>query len=180
MSRRDARGAYLEQTAPPQSWLTTTVLAGAISLLAGGAGFVMPHVIGSEALKGLSWESLTTSQNAKRSTKPSSSRQQAFIPFGDVVVNLAEDRLTRHLQARITLLANSADQELLEDSLESNRALLQNWLIGYLSDKSLDEVRGAAGVNRARRDIQDRFNSLLFADDSEKVRDVLFEEFTVR
>lgn len=180
MSRRDARGAYLDQAAPAQSWLTTTVLAGAISLLAGGAGFVMPHVIGSDAVNGLSWESLTAPRSAKPNTKHSSSRRQAFIPFGDVVANLAEDRLTRHLQARITLLANSADEKLIAETLETNRALLLNWLISYLSDKSLDEVRGAAGVNRARRDIQDKFNSLLFADGSEKVRDVLFEEFTIR
>ena len=34
-----------------------------------------------------------------------------------------------------------------------------------------------AGINRARREIQDQFNTLLFPDGSEKIRDVLVEEF---
>jgi flagellar basal body-associated protein FliL len=52
-------------------------------------------------------------------------------------------------------------------------------LIGYLSDKELDEVRGAIGVNKARREIQEQFNRLLFPDGSELIQDVLFEDFTV-
>ncbi len=159
----------------------TSLVVAIISLIAGGAGFVLPHVISADAVKTLTWESLAARPDAKKRPKHNSSGpQRVFVPFGDAVVNLAEDRLTRHLQVRITLLADGADEELVEQSLESNRAVLMNWLISYLSDKSLEEVRGAAGVNRARRDIQDRFNNLLFADGSERVRDVLFEEFTVR
>lgn len=170
-----------ERRAPPSIRLTTVFLVGVVSLIAGGAGFVMPHVIGSDIFREFSWEFLASRPNvAKKPRQKVSPKQPVSIPFGEVVVNLAEERLTRHLQARITLLANGTDEDLIEQSLEANRAVLMNWLISYLSDKSLDEVRGAAGVNRARRDIQDRFNNLLFADGSEKVRDVLFEEFTVR
>ncbi len=184
MSRTTYRSAANFERAPAPSnwnWLMTTFTVGVISLIAGGAGFVMPHVISGNGVKTLSWEALTAKPEAKKKPKHKSTGHQAvFVPFGEVVVNLAEERLTRHLQVRITLLANGPDEQLIAEALESNRAVLMNWLISYLSDKSLEEVRGAAGVNRARRDIQDRFNSLMFADGSEKVRDVLFEEFTVR
>jgi flagellar FliL protein len=173
MSRRDQRLADFDEAVSSRNWLATSVLVGIIGLIAGVAGFVAPRVISSAADQ-------KPDVKEKRKQKPSG-QQAVFVPFGDVVVNLAEERLTRQLQIRITLLlAQDADAELVEQALASERAVLMNWLIGYLSDKSLEEVRGAAGVNRARRDIQDRFNSLLFADGSEKVRDVLFEEFTVR
>ncbi len=49
-----------------------------------------------------------------------------------------------------------------------------------MSDKGLQEVSGAGGVNRLRREIQDQFNALLYQDGSDKIRDVLFEEFVVQ
>ena len=102
------------------------------------------------------------------------------MPFGEVVVNLAEDRLTRYLQVSLTLLVDGPDESAFKQALEKKRTILKNWLISYLSDKAIDEVRGAAGVNRARREIQDQFNTILFPDGSETIRDVFFEEFTVR
>jgi flagellar basal body-associated protein FliL len=181
MSRREYRTTAYARPPSNGNWLVTTFLVGTIGLLAAGAGFVAPQILNPELVAKFGFElpSAKPATTKKLATR-ASGQQPVSIPFGEAVVNLAEERLTRHLQVRITLLASGSDQELLESSLEDNRAILMNWLIGYLSDKSLEEVRGAAGVNRARRDIQDRFNSLLFADGSEKVRDVLFEEFTVR
>jgi flagellar basal body-associated protein FliL len=106
--------------------------------------------------------------------------QSAFVRFGDVVVNVNDVNLTRYLRVTITLVVDSSHEEEFKRLVEKRKTILKNWLIGYLSDKSLDELRGAAGVNRARREIQDQFNSLLYPDGSERIRDVLFEEFTVQ
>jgi hypothetical protein len=45
---------------------------------------------------------------------------------------------------------------------------------------TLEEVRGAGGVNRTRREFQEQFNYLLFGDGPDKIMDVLFEEFVVQ
>lgn len=180
MSRRDHRLAAYDPPASSGSVWSTSLLVVLIALMAGAAGFVMPHVVGGGSLPTLSWESLAGHADSNAKRKKASGQQPVSIPFGEALVNLAEDRLTRHLQVRVTLLTHGADEAAVEAALENNRAVLMNWLISYLSDKSLEEVRGAAGMNRARRDIQDRFNGLLFADGSEKISDVLFEEFTVR
>lgn len=181
--RRDFRTAsHDDRSASGGSWLLTTFVVGIVSLLAGVAGFVAPQIFSADAVANL-WESAGRSPELSIHRRPAhraKGQQPVLIPFGEAVFNLAEERLTRHLQLRITLLAAATDQELVEDSVETNRAILMNWLIGYFSDKSLEEIRGAAGVNRARREIQDKFNTLLFADGTERIRDVLFEEFTVR
>jgi flagellar basal body-associated protein FliL len=153
--------------------MMTFVLIGVISLIAGGAGFALPQVINSGSPAKVALES----QKAKRE---SSGRQPGLVSFGEVVVNLADERLTRYLHVNITFLVDEHNDEPVNAALEKKKTVLKSWLISYLSDKSVDDVRGAAGVNRARREIRDQFNGLLFPDGSEKIRDVLFEEFTVR
>ena len=49
-----------------------------------------------------------------------------------------------------------------------------------IRDRSLEEVKGAAGANRLRREIQDQFNTQLFADGADTIQDVLFEEFVIQ
>lgn len=104
----------------------------------------------------------------------------AFVAFGDVVVNLAEERLTRYLRVQLILVVDAADEKEFVEALPRNKAILRNWLISYLSDRSLKEVSGAAGVNRLRREILDQFNALLYPDGGEKIRDILFEQFNIQ
>jgi len=152
-------------------WILLAVFGAA----AAGSGFVVPQFL-----------LLTVGQKAAaQSVNPDAARQSVpshavFVPFGELVVNLAEERLTRYLHVNITLQVDSADEQNLHAMLAAKKTILRNWLISYLSDKSLGDVRGAAGMNRARREIQDQFNNVLFAEGTEIVRDVLFEEFSVR
>jgi flagellar basal body-associated protein FliL len=44
----------------------------------------------------------------------------------------------------------------------------------------MEDLRGAAGQNRLRREIQDHFNTVLFEDGYDRIREVLFEEFNVQ
>jgi flagellar basal body-associated protein FliL len=44
----------------------------------------------------------------------------------------------------------------------------------------MDQIRGAAGQNRIRRQIQDHMNTTLFDDGYDHIHDVLFEEFNVQ
>lgn len=154
------------------------------ALLAGLAGFLLPRWLpqalraAPDALSGLAVP-------AGRQAPPvlavtGGQREPWLIPFGEIVVNLAEERLTRHLTVNFTLLVEASDAALVAQQVEAKKTILKNWIISYLSDKSLDEVRGAAGVNQARRDIREQCNRLLFPDGSQRIQDVLFEEFTVQ
>jgi flagellar basal body-associated protein FliL len=165
---------------PPRAVTNGLLLTALIGLIAAVVGFAMPQVLtvaGKEIVQSRGKKHERASESKGQSAV---GNQQAFVPFGDVVVNLAEERLTRYLRVNLTLLVDGANETLVRQAVETKRTILKDWLISYLSDKGLDEVRGAAGVNRSRREIQDHFNGLLFPDGSARIRDVLFEEFTVQ
>ncbi len=104
-----------------------------------------------------------------------------FVSFGDVIANLAEDRLTRYVKVKITLQVNSDQASAIQKIMDGpQKAVFQNWLLTYLSDKQLQDVKGANAMNTLRREIQDGFNALLAAQGDYKVERVLFEEFNVQ
>jgi flagellar FliL protein len=145
----------------------------AVGMLAAAVGFILPNV----------WTSGFGSHAAKKSEHEAPKVDDidpALVPFGDLVVNLADDKGMKYLRINMTLRVDPAQRETVQHTVEKSRVILKNWLISYLSDKAWDDVKGASGFNRARREIQDQFNNMLWPDGSEKIQDVLFEEFTTQ
>jgi flagellar basal body-associated protein FliL len=138
-------------------------------LLAGGAGAALPWLLPHKK---------TGAVAAEGPPKPTG--KQAYSPFGEVVVNLNEERLTRYLRVKLLLVVDTVHEKEVAELVEKRRPKLKNWLIGYLSDRSLQDVSGATGVNRLRREIWREFNAELFPDGSEKIMDIFFEEFVVQ
>lgn len=104
-----------------------------------------------------------------------------YVPFGSVVANLSEGRLTRYLQVSLILKVQKASAEALKKVLAGGeKAVFRDWLITYLSDKRLDEVGGASAITRLQREIQEGFNAILAQNGGCKVEAVLFEEFNIQ
>jgi len=139
-----------EKSAPSKGKMKGLVILIVVGIIAAGGGYATPLVLKKFTEK--------HTENVKESLG-SDGLKLAFIPFDTVVVNINEANLGRFLRIK---------------------AILKNWLIGHLSDKSMQDVAGAAGVHRSRREILDQFNTLLFPDGSDKIRDILFEEFNVQ
>ncbi len=108
------------------------------------------------------------------------SGKPSYLKFGQMVVNLNSDRMNRYLRMTISLQVDDEDYEMVEAELDHRKLQLKSWMVAYLSDVSVDDVRGTAGQNRLRRDIQDHINTTLFEDGIDRVQDILFEEFTVQ
>lgn len=164
-----------EKAEPPakSSTRSTLILCSICGLLALGAGGVLPYfLLRSPAPQKHEKEDETHVSGA--------TAKQAFVPFGEVVVNLNEDRLTRYLKVKILLVCEVRDEKTMTDLISKRKPVLKNWLIGHLSDKSLQEVSGASGVNKLRREIWHQFNTELYSDGSEKILDIFFEEFVVQ
>ena len=104
----------------------------------------------------------------------------ALVEFGEVVVNLNEEQLNRYLRVNISLVVAQSRLEEAQKLVDENQAMLKNWAIGYLADKSMQDIRGALGQNRLRREIKNHFNVVMSPEGPPVVRNVLFGEFNVQ
>lgn len=165
-----------EENAPegeqkPKRGHQSTILWLAFGLIMCGVGFAIPFLVPSLVAA----PAETTAE-----LQPRKSVSPAFISFGDTVVNLNSDRLNRYLRIAITLQVDETDETEVTEILDKKKTILKSWLISFLSDVSMEDIRGAVGQNRLRRQIQDHFNSTLFDDGYDRIHDILFEEFNVQ
>jgi flagellar basal body-associated protein FliL len=112
-------------------------------------------------------------------------KEKAYVPFGDekskdIVANLLSPNQNRYLKLRITLVTDKAEEKHLTELLKKQSSVLRNALFTYLAGRTVEDIRGTAGVNRVRRELLDEFNRLLYPEGSEKVRDLLFDDFTTQ
>ncbi len=103
-----------------------------------------------------------------------------FVDFGEVVVNLNEPRLNRYLRLKISLMVDADQKSEVDDKVTKNKTNLISWLLSFLADKRMDDIRGGTGQNRLRNEIRNHFNAVLFPDGFQHVRGVLFEEFNIQ
>jgi len=136
--------------------------------IAGGAG--VPMVVDIPGLLGKKAE-------AKPKTK---AENTVAVPFGDVVVNLAEERMSRYLRVKIALKVDAEDEKTATALVTKHKAAMKSKLISHLAGKSLKDVSGSVGVNKLQREILERFEDILYPDGESKLRDVLFEEYVVQ
>ena len=126
----------------------------------------------------------TSQQNGEPAASSDAPRRQdeaVFVSFGEAFANLAEDRLTRYVKVNITLQVAPEQADTVQELISGpKKAVFSNWLITYLSDKQLEDVKGANAINRLRREILDGFNAILVEQGEGKVERVLFEEFNVQ
>ncbi|MCA9034208.1 MAG: flagellar basal body-associated FliL family protein [Planctomycetaceae bacterium] len=112
--------------------------------------------------------------------------ETVFVTFGDpkkdqdITVNLNESRMTRFLLVAITLQIPKSQELEFPKLLETKKAQLRSWLLSEMADMELDDVRGAAGMNRLRRTIREHFNSVLYPDGTDMIYDVLFDKYNVQ
>ena len=169
--RREDDGS--DEDAPKKKGgMLSTIIVG---LVCGMVGFAVPMVMpaGDDTEK---------PDTEKQSTMdiPDPEGVPDFVSFGEAVVNLDEGRLNRYLRVNVSLQIDKAQKLKIEELLKTKKAILRSWLLSYISDQSMEDIRGAAGQNRLRRAIRDQFNNTLFEDGFDRIEDVLFEDFNIQ
>jgi len=167
--------AEVEQPRPKRR-IKTVILTSLVGLASAATGFAIPQMLDGNKHE-------APEEAAQPEHLPQTDHGQAalkYVPFGEVVANLDDNRMMRYVRAKFSLAVEDKDAEATVKAVEEHRSVLKNWLIGYLQNKHIDEVRGTEGFNRIRREIQEQFNELTFAAGEAKIRDVLFDEFNVQ
>ncbi len=103
-----------------------------------------------------------------------------YYDLQPIIVNLNEPRLARYIRATLTLVIRKEDHETAAKTIEEKLPALRGWLILYLSDCSLEEVRGAGNLNRILRDIQDSLNDRLWPNGRPLIARVEYKEWAVQ
>src|SRR5271166_5408282 len=71
--------------------------------------------------------------SAQKKTAPAhEAKRQALLPFGEVVVNLGEERLTRYLRAKLLLVIDESEEKTVKELVEKQKPFMKSWLISYL------------------------------------------------
>lgn len=162
---------------------TLLIFAAGVLILAAGAGYgvalLMPasHPGPAQAEAGA-----TPAPAAEPPPAPTAEATKAdfiYYDFEPIVVNLDEPRLARYVRATITLAIKPANHETAKAILDRRKPELKNWLTLYFANCTLDNVRGAASLNRVRREILDAFCQQLWPDQKPLIEHVLFKEFGV-
>jgi flagellar basal body-associated protein FliL len=97
-----------------------------------------------------------------------------------IVVNLNEPQVTRYLRAGFSLAIASGDFADAEAIVTKKSHDLRDWLIGYLSNLSIEDIRGAKNINRVRREVQDLLNDRLWPGKRPRILSVSLSEWIVQ
>ncbi len=152
--------------------LLVVLIVGAVIMVAAATGLVVARLLSG----GPEPQAPVSAQ-----TPQSAQARYEYVPFGATVANLDEGRMTRYLKVNITLQVGKESSADLRSLIEGDKkAIFQDWLLAYLSDKQLDEVKGGAALTRLSRDIQDGFNKLLSEYGNCQIEGVLFTELNVQ
>ncbi len=168
MSTSPAAGSPAE--GPPRKKGRKLVLA-VVCVVFAGAGAAFPMLVNVPAL--------FAKPNADK-TKDKKEAKTAIVPFGDVVVNLSEDRLQRYLRVKVAVLADAEAEKEVTDLLTKKKAAVKSAMIAHLAGKSLKDVSGSVGVTRTQRELLERMEEVLYPDGDSRIRAVLFEEYVVQ
>ncbi|MBN9118998.1 MAG: flagellar basal body-associated FliL family protein [Planctomycetes bacterium] len=136
-----------------------------------GAGAAFPMFVNVPAL-------FAKSKEDKGKEKKES--KTAIVPFGEITVNLSEDRLARYLRVKVSVLVEADSEKEVTDLVTKKKAAIKSAMITHLAGKSVKDVSGSSGVTRMQRELLERMEDVLYPDGGSHIKSVLFEEYVVQ
>jgi flagellar basal body-associated protein FliL len=119
-----------------------------------------------------------TTQPAKASSEEDP--DQTHYDLEPIIINLNEPQATRYLRVIFSLAINDDDYSTAEAAIIKKSYKINNYLLIYLSNLSLEEVRGAKNINRVRREVQDSLNDRLWPGEKPLIASVSLKEWIVQ
>lgn len=111
------------------------------------------------------------------------SGETVFYSFEPVMAPVNEPGLTRYVRITLNLeipKEKDYDEETGPPYVANNMPLLKDWLQGYLSEQTLEDLRGERNTMRMKSEIRDAFNEILFPDSKPKIKRVLIDEKAIQ
>ena len=146
-----------------------------ILVLAAGAGYFANQMTGGSG----GTPSKATAEEGDP-PPPSDDEEYKYYVMKPITANPNVPRLERYISVTLTLAIRKDDYEKAKKVIKKRMPELKNSLILYLSDCSLDEIRGKKNLNRILREIQDSFNERLWPDQRPLIAKVGYERWVIQ
>lgn len=169
MSAPAAPAAPADAAAAPKKGKKVILIA--VCLVFAGAGAAFPMMVNVPAMMG---------KGKEETKKDKKDVKTAIVPFGDLTVNLSEDRLQRYLRVKVALLVDADAEKDVTAEVAKKKAAVKSAMIAHLAGKSIKDVSGASGVTRTQRELLERAEDVLYPDGGSKLKSVLFEEYVIQ
>jgi flagellar basal body-associated protein FliL len=104
-----------------------------------------------------------------------------YYDLESVIANLNEPGVTRYVRVGLTLeICSTRKQEEERAALDQKKPLLKDWLTLYLSNQTLEDIRGEKNLRRMQTQIADALNEKLFSGQAPRIKRVLFKELSIQ
>jgi len=104
-----------------------------------------------------------------------------YYDLDAVVANLNEPGVSRYARVGLTLeMDGSMEQKEGNGFLDKKKPLLKHWLTLYLSNQTIEDIRGKERLQHMQAQISDAFNQGLFPNGKPHIKRVLFKELSIQ
>ncbi len=182
----DQEGIENQQNAGPDKkskrGILTWVVPALVVVLCASAGFVVGRLFGT---RGGAKTASAAQQAASLETQPDLNAEgdgkSWYYDMEPVVANLNEPGVSRYVRVGLTLeMDKSMEQKAGAAFLDEKKPLLKHWLMLYLSNQTLEDIRGEKRLRHVQAQISDLFNQSLFPDGKAYIKRVLFKELSIQ
>jgi flagellar basal body-associated protein FliL len=104
-----------------------------------------------------------------------------FYDTEPVIVNLNEPGVSRYARVSLTLeVGNGMPEKEGRDFIDQKKPLLKHWLTLFMSNQTIDDIRGEKNLQRVQTRVMDMFNQGLFPDAKPRITGVYFKEWSIQ
>jgi flagellar basal body-associated protein FliL len=161
-------------------WLIPAVTV----LVCAGAGLFTGRIFGTRgpAQTTSAAEHAAPAEKGHGKSKPrAESSEPWFYDIEPIVANLNEPGVTRYVRVALTLeVGNGMEPADGKEFLDLKKPLLKHWLTLYLSNQTLEGIRGEKNLRQVQTQITDALNQGLFPDSKPQIVGVLFKELSIQ
>jgi flagellar basal body-associated protein FliL len=167
-----------------QGKITPWLITALTIIVCAAGGFLVGRMFGTrgKAQTVSAAEQPGTAAKARGKSKPGSEKGEPwFYDIEPIVANLNEPGVTRYVRVALTLeVGNGMEAAAGKEFLDQKKPLLKHWLTLYLSNQTLEGIRGEKNLRHVQTQMTDALNQGLFPNDKPQIVDVLFKELSVQ
>jgi len=170
-----------EKPAPKKGGLGKLLpwLVPALTLvICAGAGFAISRFFGT---RGAAAESAEIQDVDLPPLNAEDTEATWYYDLEAAVANLNEPNVTRYVRVTLTLeLGNGMAEKDGIPYLDQRKPLLKNWLTLFMSNQTIEGIRGERNLRQVQTRIADMFNQGLFPNSKPCIKRVLFKELSIQ